>query len=165
VKTVILDGKQIDSKIIRIAHEIAEFNYNEPGVMLIGIADRGFQLAERIKKELALCYTGQIELGSLTMDKSNPVHCDYMSSISLAAMNGKSVILIDDVLESGKTLIYGAKYLLGADVKKLTTIVLVDRMHPKFPIKADFVGLTLSTTLQEHIYVDLTPGSEAVFLQ
>ncbi len=165
MKTVILDGKQIEQKIIRIAHEIAEFNYDEPTVILIGVADRGFQLAERIKTHLAICYTGSVQLGALTLDKTNPVHGEYVTDISLQEMEGKSVILIDDVLESGRTLIYATKYLLNAAVKKLTTVVLVDRMHPKFPITADFVGLTLSTTLQEHIHVDLSLGQEAVFLQ
>lgn len=165
MKTVILNSKQIEQKIIRIAHEIAEFNYNEPGVILVGIADRGFQLAERIKSDLKQCYSGTVEIGSLTLDKGNPVYGDYSSTIPLGEMAGKSVILIDDVLESGRTLIYATKYILGAELKKLTTVVLVDRMHPKFPITADFVGLTLSTTLQEHISVDLSAGAEAVFLE
>ncbi len=164
-KTVILESKKIEQKIIRIAHEIAEFNYDEPGVILIGIADRGFQLAQRITEELGKCYDKPVQLGSLIMDKSNPVASEYKVDIALSEMTGKSVILVDDVLESGRTLIYAAKFLLTANVKKLTTVVLVDRMHPKFPITADFVGMTLSTTLQEHIHVDLTRGQEAVFLQ
>lgn len=164
-KTVILESKKIEQKIIRMAHEIAEFNYDEPGVIIIGIADRGFQLAERICKELSLCYDKPVELGSLHMDKSNPVNSEYNVDIPLDQMTGKSVILVDDVLESGRTLVYACRFLLSANVKKLTTVVLVDRMHPKFPITADFVGLTLSTTLQEHISVDLTQGQEAVFLE
>lgn len=164
-KTIILESKKIEQKIIRIAHEIAEFNYDEPGVILIGIAERGYQLAGRLVEILGSCYDKPAQLGTLYMDKSNPVNCEYKVDISLEDMTGRSVILVDDVLESGRTLIYAAKFLLGANVKKLTTVVLVDRMHPKFPITADFVGLTLSTTLQEHIHVDLTPGQEAVFLQ
>lgn len=164
-KTIILESKKIDQKIIRIAHEIAEFNYDQPGVILIGIAERGHQIAQRLVKELAKCYDKPAQLGSLSMDKNNPVNCEYKVDIPLSEMEGRSVILVDDVLESGRTLIYAAKFILGANVKKLTTVVLVDRMHPKFPITADFVGMTLSTTLQEHIHVDLTEGQEAVFLQ
>ncbi|MES2630032.1 MAG: phosphoribosyltransferase family protein, partial [Bacteroidota bacterium] len=160
-KTIILESKKIDQKIIRIAHEIAEFNYDQPGVILIGIVDRGYQLAERLVSELAKYYDQPAELGRLFMDKHDPVNCEYRVDIPLEQLEGKSVILVDDVLESGRTLIYAAKFLLGANVKKLTTVVLVDRMHPKFPITADFVGMTLSTTVQEHIYVDLTPGEEA----
>jgi pyrimidine operon attenuation protein/uracil phosphoribosyltransferase len=73
--------------------------------------------------------------------------------------------LVDDVLNSGHTLIYAAKEILNYTIKKLTTVVLVDRRHRKFPIKADFVGLTLSTTIQEHITVELTEGKEAVYLE
>lgn len=164
-RTVILENKKIEQKITRIAYEIAEFNFDQPGVILIGIADRGFQLAERLVKELAICYPQSATLGSLQMDKNDPVNCEYKVDIPLEEMSGRSVILVDDVLESGRTLIYAAKFLLAANVKKLTTVVLVDRMHPKFPITADFVGMTLSTTLQEHIHVDLTPGAEAVFLE
>ncbi len=164
-KTIILESKKIEQKITRIAHEIAEFNYDQPGVILIGIAERGFQLAERLVSELAKCYDKPAKIGSLHMDKNNPVNCEYQVDIPLAEMEGQSVILVDDVLESGRTLIYAAKFILRANVKKLTTVVLVDRMHPKFPITADFVGMTLSTTLQEHIHVDLSPGAEAVFLQ
>lgn len=162
--TIILDQKRIEQKIIRIAHEIAEFNYDEPGVTVVGIADRGYDVAERIVRNLALYYSQPATLAKLEMDKQDPVHGSYTLDLPLTELEGKSVILVDDVLESGRTLIYATKFLLNAAAKKLTTVVLVDRMHPKFPITADFVGLTLSTTLQQHIEVDLTPGQEAVFL-
>ena len=82
----------------------------------------------------------------------------------LAMNNNKSIILIDDVLNSGRTLIYATRYILDSDIKYLTTVVLVDRKHRKFPIKANFVGLTLSTTLQEHISVDFKEDGIKVFL-
>jgi len=79
-------------------------------------------------------------------------------------LNNKSIILIDDVLNSGRTLIYATRYILDSDLKHLTTVALVDRKHRKFPIKANFVGLTLSTTLQEHISVDFKEDGMEVFL-
>jgi pyrimidine operon attenuation protein / uracil phosphoribosyltransferase len=163
-KTTILDAHKIRQKILRMAHEIAEFNYDEEEVILVGIADRGYALAERLLAELQWCYPNPSRLLKLSMDKTNPVDGSYLLEGPLEALENKSVILVDDVLESGRTLIHATCFLLKVRLKKLTTVVMVDRMHPKFPITADFVGLTLSTTLQEHIHVDLTAGQEAVFL-
>ena len=133
-KVQILDQKKISNILIRIAHEIAEFNYDEPEVILVGIADRGFQLAEIIFRELQNIYPEKIQLGSLKMDKQNPVSDSYELDMNMDELAGKSVILVDDVLESGRTLIYASKFILNAPVKKLTTVILVDRMHPKFPL-------------------------------
>ena len=80
-------------------------------------------------------------------------------------MNNKKVVLIDDVLNSGKTLMHAASFLLNQDIKKMNTVVLVDRRHRNFPIKADFVGLTLSTTIQEHINVEILENKISVYLE
>ena len=80
-------------------------------------------------------------------------------------LKNKVVIVVDDVLNSGKTLIYSLRPFLDADMRKIRTVLLVDRDHKRYPVEADFVGITLSTTLQEHIRVDLTPGNEAVYLE
>ena len=81
------------------------------------------------------------------------------------SMNNKKVVLIDDVLNSGKTLMHAASFLLNQDIKKMNTVVLVDRRHRNFPIKADFVGLTLSTTIQEHINVEILENKISVYLE
>lgn len=161
----VLNALQINRKIERIAHQVIEHNYNESSVVLIGIGDQGFALAERIKKQVDANAAIETELLQLRMDKKNPIAGSYNLSDNAGILDGKSVLLIDDVLNSGRTLIYAARKVLDHAVKKLTTIVLVDRRHRKFPIKADFVGLTLSTTMQEHITVELEPGSEQAYIE
>lgn len=160
----VLDALQIQRKTERIGHQIIEHNYEEEAVVLVGIAEQGYLLAERIQKVVAANSDIQTELVKLRMDKKNPISDSYSFSEDGDILNGQSVILIDDVLNSGRTLIYAAREILKYPVKKLTTVVLVDRRHRRFPIKADFVGLTLSTTLQEHISVELEPGEEGAFL-
>lgn len=164
-KVSVLSTLQINRKIERIAHQIIEHNYNEKRVVLIGIAHQGYALAERIEKQVAGNSTIKTELIELKMNKKQPLSGDYTFSGSTDALKDSSVFVIDDVLNSGRTLIYAVREVLKHPVKKLSTIVLIDRRHRKFPIKADFVGLTLSTTLQEHITVELEPGKELAYLE
>lgn len=160
----VLSAIQIGRKIERIAHQIIEHNYQEDEIVLIGISRQGYILAERIHAQVDANSEIKTHLLQLTMNKKEPLTDSYALSGDANSLQGKSVILIDDVLSSGRTLIYAACELLKVPVKKLTTVVLVDRRHRKYPIKADFVGLTLSTTIQEHITVDLTPGKELAYL-
>lgn len=164
-KISVLSTSQINRKIERIAHQIIEHNYTEKEIVLIGIAAQGFSLAERIQKHIAKNGTIKAELIQLKMDKKQPLSGAYTFSGSTDILNDRSVILIDDVLNSGRTLIYAAREILKHPLKKMTTVVLIDRRHRRFPIKADFVGLTLSTTLQEHITVELTFGKEMAYLE
>jgi len=164
-KVSVLDALQIKRKTERIAHQIIEHNYEEKSVVLIGIAQQGFLLGQRIQRVIQENSEIKVELLKLTMDKKNPISDNYAISGDAEALRDQSVILIDDVLNSGRTLIYAAREILRYPVKKITTVVLIDRRHRKFPIKADFVGLTLSTTMQEHITVELEPGSESAYLE
>lgn len=161
----VLNAVQIDRKIERIAHQIIELNYLEDEVVLIGISKQGYTLAERILAQVDAHSEIKTHLLQLTMNKKKPLSGSYALSEDTSLLRGRSVILIDDVLSSGRTLIYAAREILKIPLKKLTTVVLVDRRHRKYPIKADFVGLTLSTTIQEHITVDLTPGKECAYLE
>ena len=104
------------------------------------------------------------KLIEIKINKENPSASDIKISLTDKELKNKVIILVDDVLNSGKTLIFGAKPFLNAAIKCLTTAVLVDRGHNRYPIKADFVGLSLSTTLQEHITVELKKGKESVYL-
>ena len=101
----------------------------------------------------------------VTLDKENPVIHELNPAIQKSELHGKVVIVADDVLNSGKTLIYSLRPFLDADIKKIRTALLVDRDHKRYPVEADYIGITISTTLQEHIAVDLSPGSESVVLQ
>lgn len=163
-KTLILTGKQIEQKINRIAYQIYENNYDEKDIFIAGIAPNGYLLAKRIDEVLQKLSPIKTKLIEIVIDKENPLAADIKISVTDKELKNKVIILVDDVLNSGKTLIFGAKPFLIAPVKRLTTVVLVDRGHNRYPIKADLVGLSLSTTLQEHITVELSKGKEAVYL-
>ena len=163
-KTLILNNKQIEQKINRIAYEIYENNHGEKEIIIAGISDNGYIFAKRIADVVTKISPIKTTLIEIKINKENPLAKEIKISLSDKELKNKVIILVDDVLNSGKTLIFGAKPFLISPVKRLTTVVLVDRGHNRFPIKADFVGLSLSTTLQEHITVDLKKGKEAVYL-
>ena len=154
-KTLVLNKQQLQQKIDRLAWQIYEQNYKEKDIIIAGIANRGILIAKKIAKKLAKISSIKIKLATIKIDKDNPFYKEIEVDISEKDYKNKVLILVDDVLNSGKTLMYGAKYFLSVPLKKLSTIVLVDRNHNRFPIKADFVGLSLSTTLKEHISVEL----------
>ena len=165
-KTLIINSQKVSQKIIRIAYEILEHNFDEQELVLIGIANRGYKVAEMIHKTIQdIAPEVKFSLQSITLDKDNVFDKEKIKfSGNLNELSGKTVIVIDDVLNSGKTLMYAVKYILNADIKKLNTAVLVDRRHRNFPIRADFAGLTLSTTIQEHIYVEFKGEEIEVYL-
>jgi pyrimidine operon attenuation protein/uracil phosphoribosyltransferase len=154
-KTLVLDKKQLQQKLDRLAWQIYEQNYKEKSIIIAGIADRGVLLAKKIADKLTEISDIKVKLATIKVDKDHPFYKDIEVDISESEYKNKVLILVDDVLNSGKTLIYGAKYFLSVPLKRLSTLVLVDRNHNRFPIKADFVGLSLSTTLKEHISVEL----------
>ncbi len=154
-KTLVLDKKQVQQKLDRLAWQIYEQNYKEKEIIIAGIADRGVLLAKKLADKLIEISNIKVKLATIKVDKDNPFYKDIEVDIQEKEYKNKVIILVDDVLNSGKTLMYGAKYFLSVPLKRLSTIVLVDRNHNRFPIKADFVGLSLSTTLKEHISVEL----------
>ena len=165
-KTLVLNALQVEQKINRMAYEIYENNYEEKEVIVAGIAQHGFILAKRIASVLENISPIKTKLFEISLDKDNPFNSKATSKISDKEIKDKTIILVDDVLNSGQTLIYGAKLFMNVAVKKIITVVLVDRNHTRYPVKADYVGLSLSTTLQEHISVELTGnGKDAVYLQ
>lgn len=171
-QTLILNHGQIEKKIARIAYQIYEKNYEENEIVLVGITDRGFQLAQKLKIVLEQIASSaesrialKIKLGEIEIDKEKPLENKQIKfSLAENELTNKSVILVDDVLNSGKTLIYGVKYLLDFPIKRLKTVVLVDRSHKRFPVHVDYTGVLLSTTLQEHINVEFKENNDAVYL-
>ncbi len=152
-KSLILNHKQISRKIKRIALQVQENNFEEPEIYMIGVMPKGKVLAERLFAELEKNCTAKIHLQTLTLDKDAPLQKEITCSFPVGDIKNKPVVLVDDVLNTGKTLVYAAGFLLQSEPKTLQTVTLVDRRHRKFPVRADFVGLTLATTLQEHIEV------------
>ncbi len=164
-KTKILDASQINQKINRMAYQIYENNFKEKELLIVGIEGNGYKVAERLVTVLSSISSIKTKLGKITLNKENPWLQEPKIDFSQKDFENKSIILVDDVLNSGKTLIYAVKLLLSKPVKQLHTLVLVDRSHRRFPVKADFVGLSLSTTLQERIDTDFSKkGKEAVYL-
>lgn len=165
-KTLIINGEKTAQKIIRISYEILEHNFDEKELILVGIANRGYKVAEKILETLQkIAPDTDFKLHSLALNKEDIYDFDKLAfSANIDDLSGKTVIVIDDVLNSGKTLMYAVKYILRAKVKKLNTAVLVDRRHRSFPIRADFAGLTLSTTILDHIYVEFKGDDIEVYL-
>lgn len=154
-ENTILTHQEIKHKIRRIAYQIYECNVNENEIILAGIESNGYILAKQLK--LALTKISNISplLCKVSIDKKNPRN-KITTSISENDYKNKSVVLIDDVLNSGTTLVYGVKHFLEVPLKQFKTAVLVNRNHKKYPVKADFKGISLSTSLHEHVDVVLT---------
>ena len=154
-RTVILDHEQVQRKLRRIAHQLHEEHHLEKGIVLVGIAPRGAQIAKRLATMLGAIAEFEVELVELQLDKDLPLEKPVHLGIDPKKLRNRTVVLVDDVLMSGRTLMHAASYLVQVPLKRLSTVVLVDRRHRAYPVRADIVGLTLSTTMQEHISVEL----------
>lgn len=151
---IILNHNEINHKIRRIAFQIYENNVDEKEVILAGIGKNGYVFAKKIKTVLQKISEIHPILCKVSIDKKNP-SSEIQTSISSDDYKNKSLILVDDVLNSGTTLIYGVKHFLNVPLKQFKTAVLVNRNHKKYPVKADFKGISLSTSLHEHVHVTL----------
>jgi pyrimidine operon attenuation protein/uracil phosphoribosyltransferase len=151
-KNIILTNQEIEHKTRRIAYQIYETFVDEKEVVLAGIAKNGFIFAEKIAQELKKISPLQVSLCEVTINKQNP-ELAVQTSLSKEQYADKGLILVDDVLNSGTTLIYAIRHFLDVPLKKFKTAVLVDRNHKKYPVKADFKGISLSTSILEHVQV------------
>lgn len=163
-KTKVLNSHEINLKINRLAWEIYEDNLTQKKIVLVGISGRGEKLAKKIHDILIDISSINLQLASIKLNKDTPFeHPISITPKTLQYINEK-VILVDDVLNSGKTLIYACKYFLNLPLNSLATVVLVERAHSRFPIKANYVGLSLATTLKEYIKVVLEGDGQGVYL-
>lgn len=160
----ILDHKAIGHKTKRIAYQIYESNANEKEVILAGIADNGYKFAVRLEEVLKEIAPFITTLCKVTMNKENPLGT-VATSLEPEEYTGKSIVLIDDVLNSGTTLVYGVQHFLQVPLKRFKTAVLVNRNHKKYPVKADFKGISLSTSLNESVKVTFRKGSDMAVLE
>lgn len=152
MKNYILDAATAAKKLERMAYEIVEENIDESALLLVGIRESGSVIARNIQQLLAKISTIPTQLVTLSLDKRYPSEVTPSEPIDT---NDKVVIVIDDVANSGKTLLYAMKPFLNQHPKKIQTLVLVERTHKSFPIHNDYVGLSVATTLQEHIFVEV----------
>jgi len=165
-KVEILSTRQIQQKLNRLAYEIYEHTADEKEIVIAGIEGNGYTVAKKLATLLKKMSEQEVVLGKITVDKKNPLAVEPKTDLEEKDYKNKVVIVVDDVLNSGKTLIYGVQLFLNQPVKRLHTVVLVDRSHTRYPVKADFVGMSLSTTMQEHIVADLSQsGKETVYLE
>ncbi len=151
-KNYILSPEVAAKKLRRMAFEILENNFNETGFILAGIRESGTVIARTIQILLKEISGLETELITVNLDKKNPGEVTLSRPVTLQQ---QVIILIDDVSNSGKTLLYAIKPFLGLNPKKIQTLVLVERSHNTFPVKPDYVGLSVATTIQEHIYVEV----------
>ena len=162
--SVILNKTQIAHKIKRMAYQVYEANVNESEVVIAGIVDNGFILAKKIKAEVERISPIKVTLCEVHIDKRNPTKA-VTTSLASEEYANKSLLLVDDVLHSGTTLIYGVKHFLEVPLKQFKTAVLVDRNHKKYPVKADYKGISLSTSLNENIKVIFGGDEERAILE
>ncbi|WP_299620755.1 phosphoribosyltransferase family protein [uncultured Tenacibaculum sp.] len=161
---IILNNTQIHQKIKRIAYQIYEVNYLEDEIVIAGIANNGYKLAEKIVTELRNISNLDIKLCKVLIDKKKPLE-EITTDIAPEEYTNKSIVLVDDVLHSGTTLIYAVKHFLDVPLKKFKTAVLVNRNHKKYPIKADFKGISLSTSIKEHVVVEFENDDIIAYLE
>ncbi|HEY6502770.1 MAG TPA: phosphoribosyltransferase family protein [Chitinophagaceae bacterium] len=153
VKNYILDQSVAEKKLRRMALEILENNAEEKEIILAGIRESGSVVAKCIQQLLSEIAGLKTELISIALDKREPKEVTLSKK---ANFTGKVIIIVDDVANSGRTLLYALKPFLEFQPKKIQALVLVGRSHNSFPVHPDYVGLSIATTLQEHIYVEVS---------
>ena len=149
MKTEVLDQDQILRICNRFAFQILENSIDSDVIHIIGIKEKGFDIAKIVERELKSITKKNISLSSIKIDKKNPK--DSVLSDSNLNKNIDTIFLIDDVLNTGKTLIYSLSFLLKFNFKSIKTLVLIDRNHKQFPIKVDYKGISLSTNITDNI--------------
>lgn len=163
MKNIILTTEEIKFKTKRIAYQIYETFVDEHEIVIAGISKSGYIFSQRIADELEKISDLKIIRCEVEINKAEP-HKDIKTSLKSSEYENKAIVLVDDVLNSGATLMYGVKHFLDVPLKKLKTAVLVDRNHKKYPIKADFKGISLSTSLSEHIQVIFNDNEAQAYL-
>ena len=164
MKNKILNTNQIKKIVKRIAYQIHENNLDYPEIILIGVHKNGYTLAEKINKELKQISKSNIKLVSIKINKKNPLE-EIELDCKKEYLKNKVIVLVDDVLHTGKTLIYCVKHLLEITPKNFNTVVLIDRNHKKFPVKVDFKGISLSTFISDHVEVVFENNNSYAFIK
>ncbi len=160
----ILTSEEINHKLVRLAHQIIEFTYDIPICFLGGITGNGFIMAKALKTIINENSQQKIELFEITVNKEQPWSEDVKLSIPEKDLKNGTILIIDDVLNSGKTMQYALVKFLQQPTKAIKTVAMVDREHRRYPIKADFVGLCLSTTLSDRVEIRVTKDKYEAYL-
>ncbi len=150
---LILNENEIEQKINRLAHQIIENSFEEKDLFIGGISGNGFKIAQKLRSIIAENTDQNTHLFEINLNKEEPWASPIQLSATKESLKHGYILLVDDVINSGKTMQYALIKLLEQATKAIKTVALVDRMHRRYPIKADFVGLSLSTTLKERVEV------------
>ena len=162
----LLDQRQIKQKIKRLAIEILEQNYGEEEIILAGINNNGLGFAKMLYRHLVKLTENTVTLTQIKLSPANPLESEVIIGLDAKDLRNKVIIVVDDVANTGRTIFYAIKPLLDIIPKKIQVAVLVDREHKSFPIKVDYVGLHLFTTLKDDIDVQIKGrGEKAVYLK
>lgn len=156
----ILNHKQISQKTKRLAYQIAEQNYDDEKLHLLGINNNGYRFAQMLKTELDNIKGVSTALSRIKLSPANPLKSGVEYNLPLTELKGKNVIIVDDVASTGRTLFYALQPLMTVLPKKVEVAVLVNRKHKSFPIKVDYLGLSLATTVKENIVVNLDDDND-----
>lgn len=151
--SIVLDRSQINQKIERIAFEIMENTFENPQIFIGGISGNGFLFAERLVSKLQEISTQQIMLFEISVNKDKPLEDTIRLSVDETNLSKATVILVDDVINSGRTMIHAVRRLLQSQLDVLKVATMVNRTHRRYPVHADFVGLNIATTLKDNITV------------
>jgi pyrimidine operon attenuation protein/uracil phosphoribosyltransferase len=158
-KNIILSNQEIEHTIKRIAYQIYETFIDEEEIVIAGIASNGFVFAKKIADSLNTISPLKVSLCEVQINKRNPESA-VITSLTKEEYSNKGLVLVDDVLNSGTTLIYAVRHFLDVPLKKFKTAVLVDRNHKKYPVKADFKGISLSTSSLDNVEVVFNENDE-----
>jgi len=161
---VILNHQQIQQKTIRLGHQIIENCSEENNIFIGGIIGNGYHLAKELSKIIVQNSSINVEVFEIEIDKEEPWSKGIKLSMDETKLKYSFIILVDDVINSGKTLQYALMKFLEQPTKSIKTVVLVDRTHRRYPIKADYFGLGLSTTLKDHIEIELNEADSKAYL-
>lgn len=154
-RSLILDATQVKQKIRRMAYEIYEHNFKEKTIVVAGIEGQGYVLARLLVKELESISPVKPILVKVSLDKSAPQQSEITLDSDAKQLKKKCIVLVDDVLNTGRTFAYGIKPFLDIEVKKIEIAVLVNRSHTLFPVYPQYTGYELSTTIRDHVEVNL----------
>jgi len=164
MKTKIVDAVQVKKIIRRMAYQIFERNFDSKELVFAAISGQGIEVARQLIEELAEISKIKLQLIEVQIDKTNPLPSNVVLD-PVVKLTGKTIVMVDDVLNTGRTLIYSFSPFLNLQVKSIQVAVLVDRNHPSYPVNADYKGISLQTTLQEHVSVEIERKKINVYLK
>ncbi|MEY3349394.1 MAG: hypothetical protein RLY46_1433 [Bacteroidota bacterium] len=154
-KKYILTAEKAHMKLRRIAFQILERNTELQSIHIAGIKENGFLLALELKKILEEISSFQIELSAIELDKLNPIDCKIDPTVDF---KNKHVLIVDDVVNSGKAMLHAIHPILALSPNNIQTATLVERSYKTYPVHVDYVGVSLATTLEDHISVVFKNG-------